>query len=115
MEQGLAAQTQQPHARPVALDLRDEPVACRRAQDGVEARIRSDHPRYTGVRFDHRLKVAKATQVISLFGVGVEVAVREQTLDHFERFHLLGPAAEASIRTTRWIKPLAEGAPHEFR
>src|SRR5437870_4466004 len=109
MEQGLATHTEQSHARLVALDLRDEPVACCRPQAGVEGRIRSDRPRYTGVRFDHRLKVAKATQVISLFGVGVEVAVREQALDHFERFHPLGPAAEASIRTTRWIEPLGDG------
>src|SRR4051812_23411953 len=115
MEQGLAAQTQQSYARPVAFENRDESVACRGPQDGVEGPIRSGLPVYSRVRFDHRLKVAKAIQVISLIGIAVEVAVREQILDHFERIHLLEPAAKASVRTTRRIEPLGEGVAHEFR
>ena len=41
--------------------------------------------------------------------------MREQTLDHFQRFHLLGPAAEASVHTPRRIEPLDERVAHQYR
>jgi hypothetical protein len=81
----------------------------------VDGRIRSDQPRYAGVRLHHRLKTAKATQVISLVRGAIEVAVRDQTLDHLEWIHLPGPTAKAPVRTTRGIEPLGERVAHEFR
>jgi hypothetical protein len=81
----------------------------------VDGRIRFNHPSSTGVRFDHRLKMAKATQVIALIRIDVEGAVRQQTLDHFERLHLLGQTAEATVRTTRGIEPVGEGMAYEYR
>jgi hypothetical protein len=74
-----------------------------------------EEPGYTSVRLHHRLKVAKATQVISLIRVTVEVAVREQTFDHLERFHLPGPTAKAPVRTPRRVESLGERVAHEFR
>jgi hypothetical protein len=75
----------------------------------VEGGIRSEQPRHPGISFDHGLQVVKASWLVPVGRVDVEIAVREQELDPFEGLDPLGEATVAPIHTAQRVERLGEG------